>query len=98
MGRILNERMRIVDTDGKMTLWGNLSPDLPHEHLNALLALDDLLCAHHVTKETRFLNAYQTLIRRHRYAEEAAIAKMILEGMTTGKGDKKTVLKKLGIK
>src|SRR5207253_7941367 len=41
MGRILNERMRVVETDGKMTLWGNLSPDLPHEHLNALLALDD---------------------------------------------------------
>ena len=39
MGRILNNDMRIIDVDGKMTLWGNLSPNIPHESLNALLSL-----------------------------------------------------------
>lgn len=85
MGRILTHRMRITDVDGKMTLWGNLSPSLPHESLNSLLALSDLLCAYRVTREPRFLHAYHTLIRKHRYAEDAVMAKIFFPewGMNT---------------
>ena len=35
VGRIADDNFKIVDLDGKMTLWGNYCPDLPHQPLNS---------------------------------------------------------------
>ncbi|MBI4567007.1 MAG: SUMF1/EgtB/PvdO family nonheme iron enzyme [Planctomycetes bacterium] len=74
MSRVLRHDLRIVDVDGKMTLWGNLSPTLPHQPLNALLALAHLRIAHHVTGDTKYLAKYGEVISRHGYLEQALAA------------------------
>jgi hypothetical protein len=87
MSRVVANDMRIVDVDGKMTLWGNLSPSLPHEHLNALLGLSDLLCAFHVTGDRRFEQTYERLIREHDYAAEASLAKVLYPEYAINRSD-----------
>lgn len=87
MSRVVENDMRIVDVDGKMTLWGNLSPSLPHEHLNALLALNDLLCAFHVTGNLWFKETYDELIRSHDYAAEASLAKVLYPEYAINRSD-----------
>ncbi|MBN1350818.1 SUMF1/EgtB/PvdO family nonheme iron enzyme [candidate division KSB1 bacterium] len=75
MTRIINHNMRIVDIDGKMTLWGNFSPELEHDPLNSLIALALLKIAHHVTRDGRFDYQYYELINKHEYAEHVLLAK-----------------------
>ena len=71
----INHGMRIVDVDGKMTLWGNFNPHLAHETLNSLLPLAHLKIAHHITSDGRFQLKYRELIDKHGYADQAILAK-----------------------
>ena len=87
MGRVCGHRMRIVDADGKMTLWGNMSPIWSHEHLNSLLALGQLRCAYAVTGEKRFFVQYRTLIRRSGYHDDAVLAKTLFPEWALNGGD-----------
>jgi len=77
VGRCVEHNFRIVDADGKMTLWGNFCPDLPHERLNAHLILAHLKAAHRVTDSPVFSAAYQRLITKYAYDEEAIMAKTL---------------------
>ena len=77
MSRILNNDMRIIDVDGKMTLWGNLSPNIPHESLNSLLSLSNLKIAHHITRQEKYAIKYNQLINEFKFHEEAALAKVV---------------------
>jgi iron(II)-dependent oxidoreductase len=73
VSRFVDHNFKIVDSDGKMTLWGNYSPDLPHQPLNALLCLAALKIASHITEDAKFEDAYWKLIHEHGYHEETII-------------------------
>jgi len=73
---------RLVDIDGRMTLWGNFSPYILEEDLNALQALNHLKCAHHITGDDRFEREYWRLIRDFGYADRAVVAKVLPHGST----------------
>ena len=75
VSREIDHGMRIVDVDGKMTLWGNYNPHLAHETLNSLLPLAHLKIAHHITGDPRFQAEYRELIDEHGYADQAILAK-----------------------
>lgn len=72
--RFVDHNFQIVDADGKMTLWGNYCPDLPHQPLNSLLCLAALKIASHITEDPKFEKAYWRLIREHGYHEDSIIA------------------------
>ncbi len=72
--RLVNHGMRIVDVDGKMTLWGNFNPELDREKLNSLLPLGHLKIAYHITGDGMFQHQYQELIEKHDYADIAILA------------------------
>ena len=74
MGRIVDANMRILDVDGRMTLWGNMCPVVLQENLNALEGLSHLRAAYHMTKKRRYLNEYYRLIEEHDYHKKAALA------------------------
>ena len=57
--RIIKHDMRLVDVDGKMTLWGNYSPSLDKENLNSLLALYQLKVTHYITGNEKYQEKYQ---------------------------------------
>jgi formylglycine-generating enzyme required for sulfatase activity len=78
MTRWLTHNMRIVDVDGKMTLWGDFSPDFDIQELNALLALSYLKTAHQLTGKGMYDQAYRRLIERHRYHERAVLARTVV--------------------
>lgn len=67
IGKIVDDNFRIMDLDGKMTLWGNMCPDLPHNKLNSLVALAAVKVAQQITGEARFASAYKLLIDRYHY-------------------------------
>jgi hypothetical protein len=73
---------RLLDVDGRMTLWGNFNPHILEEDLNALQALNHLKCAHHITGEERFEREYWRLIRDFGYADRAMLAKVLPHGST----------------
>jgi formylglycine-generating enzyme required for sulfatase activity len=75
--RLLDHDLRIVDWDGKMTLWGNMSPSLPHEPLNALLGLSNVKIAWHITGKDRYRRYFRQLIQTHKYHEQIALAKVL---------------------
>ena len=77
MGRCVENNFRIVDVDDKMTLWGNMCPDLPHELLHSLLVLAHLKAAHRVTGNPVYQAAYNRLITKYHYDEEAIMAKVL---------------------
>lgn len=77
VGRCIDFNFKLVDVDGKMTLWGNFCPDLPHENLNALEMLAGLRTAYHMTGKDRYRAAYQTLIQKYHYDEQAMMAKTL---------------------
>ncbi|MCP4642099.1 MAG: hypothetical protein GY851_16770 [bacterium] len=77
VGRCVDHNFKLVDVDGKMTLWGNFCPDLPHENLNALEMLAGLRAAYHVTGKSRYLAAYEMLIDRYGYDDQALLAKVL---------------------
>ena len=72
--RVIENDMRLVDIDGKMTLWGNYSPSLDKENLNALLALYHLKISYHITGKQRYQEKYLELINDHEYADDAIMA------------------------
>ncbi|XOV94490.1 MAG: formylglycine-generating enzyme family protein [Bacteroidota bacterium] len=72
--RMIAFDMRLVDSDGKMTLWGNYSPNLDHEKLNSLLPLFHLKAAYHITGDQKYQDKYLELINDHGYAEDAMLA------------------------
>lgn len=77
VGRCVDYNFKLVDVDNKMTLWGNFCPDLPHENLNALEMLAGLKVAHRMTGKERYAQAYQTLIEKHHYDDQAILAKVL---------------------
>ncbi len=74
MSRIVDNNMRIVDLDGRMTLWGNMCPLILEENLNALEALSHLRAAYHLSKKRRYLKEYHRLIEQYHYHKKAAVA------------------------
>ena len=72
--RIIDNDMRLVDIDGKMTLWGNYSPSLDKENLNALLGLYQLKVTWHITQDEKYQDKYLDLIDKHGYADQAIMA------------------------
>lgn len=77
VGRVVNDNYKLTDLDGKMTLWGNMCPDLPHQPLNSLLMLMGLKAAHRLTSKPRYDSAYRYLIRTHRYDDHQILSKML---------------------
>lgn len=77
VGRCVDHNFKLVDYDGKMTLWGNFCPDLPHEPLNSLEMLAGLRTAYHMTGKPRYLSSYRMLIERYHYDEQALFAKVL---------------------
>ncbi len=76
MRPILEAGMRILDVDGRMTLWGNMCPVILEEPLNALQALSHLRGAYHITKKRKYLKEYSRLIAEsdyHKVAERANV-------------------------
>jgi hypothetical protein len=77
MGRVVDHNFKLVDPDGKMTLWGNLCPDLPHQPLNSLLMLMGLKVAYRITGVERYNAAYHMLIDRYQYDDHQIHSKVI---------------------
>lgn len=67
IGKIVDDNFRIMDLDGKLTLWGNMCPDLPHNKLNSLVALAAVKVASKITGKQRFESAYKMLIDKYHY-------------------------------
>jgi hypothetical protein len=78
--RCAENNFRIVDTDGKMTLSGNYSPDLPHEDMRALLLLSLLRTAVRMTDSQAFQTAHQRLLTKFHYDDQAVLAKRLDKG------------------
>ncbi len=77
IGRCVDNNFKLVDLDGKMTLWGNFCPDLPHENLNALEMLAGLKTAHRITGKERYRAAYNKLIKTYHYDDQSIMAKTL---------------------
>jgi len=77
MGRIVDNNFKLTDLDGKMTLWGNFCPDLPHQELNSLEMLMGLKVTHHITGKERYNAAYHMLIDRYQYDDRQINAKIL---------------------
>jgi hypothetical protein len=76
---IIANDYRIVGYDGEPTTWGKYYPDYVnnYENMNALLMLQHLKVAYHVTGEQRFLDAYWDRIQNHNYADIAVTARVM---------------------
>lgn len=77
VGRVVDYNFKLVDVDNKMTLWGNFSPDIPHQPLNALEMLAALKTTWRITGKERYRAAYRMLIDEHGYDDEAILAKTL---------------------
>ena len=77
VGRCIEYNFKLVDVDGKMTLWGNFCPDLPHQPLNALEMLAGLKVAERLTGKPHYPAAYRRLIEKYHYDEETIMAKVL---------------------
>ena len=80
VGHVLDHGLRIVDADGKPTRWGNYTPQYVQliEPMNALLLLQLLKVAHHVTGDSRFAEEYRRLALDQGYADIAIRARKSL--------------------
>jgi len=80
VGHVLDHDLRIVDADGKPTQWGNYTKQYVQlrEPMNALLLLQLLKVAHHVTDDARFAEDYRRLALDEGYADIAAGARRSL--------------------
>jgi hypothetical protein len=87
VGRIVDHNFKLTDLDGKMTLWGNLCPDLPHQRLNSLLMLMGLKVAGHITGKERFHAAYRMLIDRYQYDDHQIRSKVLFPEEWRNVGD-----------
>ena len=77
MGRIIDNNFKLVDLDGKMTLWGNYCPDLPHQDLNSLEILMGLKVTYMITGKERYNAAYHMLIDRYHYDDQQINSKVL---------------------
>ncbi len=77
VSRCIDNNFKLVDLDGKMTLWGNFCPDLPHENLNALEMLAGLKVAGRMTGKPVYATAYRRLIEKYHYDDQAILAKIL---------------------
>ena len=77
LGRCIDNNFKLVDLDGKMTLWGNFCPNLPHQPLNSLEMLMALKVTHRITGKERFNAAYHMLIDRYFYDDRQLHAKIL---------------------
>jgi hypothetical protein len=87
MGRIVDNNFKLTDLDGKMTLWGNFCPDLPHQELNSLEMLMGLKVTHHITGKERYNAAYHMLIDRYQYDDRQINAKILFPADWRNVGD-----------
>ena len=87
VGRVVNDNFKLTDLDGKMTLWGNMCPDLPHQPLNSLLMLMGLKATHRLTGKPRYDSAYRHLIRQYRYDDHQILSKMLFPEEWRNVGD-----------
>ena len=74
---VVENGLRIIDYDGKPTKWGNYSPKYVkyREPMNALLWLQVLKVAEHVTGEARYADLYHKWALDEGYAEIAVRAR-----------------------
>ncbi|KAA3654463.1 MAG: hypothetical protein DWQ10_17785 [Calditrichaeota bacterium] len=77
MSRCIYHNFKLVDLDGKMTLWGNFCPDLQHQELNSLEMLMGLKVTHRITGKERFHAAYNMLIDRYHYDDRQLKSKVM---------------------
>ncbi len=77
IGRVVDNNFKLTDLDGKMTLWGNFCPNLPHQPLNSLKMLMGLKVAFRITGKERYNAAYHMLIDRYHYDDDQILAKVI---------------------
>ncbi|MCB0730060.1 MAG: hypothetical protein KDC88_03405 [Ignavibacteriae bacterium] len=77
MGRNIDNNFKLVDLDGKMTLWGNFCPDLPHQPLNSLEMLAGLKVTYKITGKEKYNSAYHMLIDRYNYDDHQINAKIV---------------------
>lgn len=77
IGRCVDYNFKLVDVDNKMTLWGNFCPDLPHQPLNSLEMLAGLKVAYRLTGKPRYQAAYQMLINKYHYDDDAIMTKIL---------------------
>lgn len=85
VGHILANDLRIIGYDGKVTTWGKYFPAYTRfEPLNALLLLQALKVAHHVTGEARFGDAYRKWAIDEGYAERSLRARKSLNPLFRG--------------
>ena len=87
IGRVVDNNFKLTDLDGKMTLWGNFCPDLPHQELNSLEMLAALKVTHHITGKERYNAAYHMLIDRYQYDDKAINAKILFPPEWRNVGD-----------
>lgn len=87
MGRIVDDNFKLTDLDGKMTLWGNFCPDLPHQALNSLEVLMGLKVTYTITGKERYNAAYHMLIDRYNYDDHQILSKIIWPEEWRNKGD-----------
>lgn len=87
IGRVVDDNFKLTDLDGKMTLWGNFCPDLPHQPLNSLEMLAALKVAHRITGKERYNSAYHMLIDRYQYDDQAINAKILFPPEWRNVGD-----------
>ena len=87
MGRIIDNNFKLTDLDGKMTLWGNFCPDLPHQALNSLEMLMGLKVTYKLTGKERYNAAYHMLIDRYNYDDHQILSKIIWPEEWRNKGD-----------
>jgi hypothetical protein len=85
VGHILDNDLRIIGYDGKVTTWGKYFPVYTRfEPLNALLLLQAIKIAHHVTGDARFGDAYRKWAIDEGYAERAVRARKSLSPLYRG--------------
>ena len=87
IGRVVDNNFKLTDLDGKMTLWGNFCPNLPHQELNSLEMLAALKVTHHITGKERYNAAYHMLIDRYQYDDKAINAKILFPPEWRNVGD-----------
>jgi hypothetical protein len=87
IGRVVDNNFKLTDLDGKMTLWGNFCPDLPHQELNSLEMLAALKVTHHITGKERYSAAYHMLIDRYHYDDHQINAKILFPKAWRNVGD-----------
>lgn len=87
IGRVIDDNFKLTDLDGKMTLWGNFCPDLPHQELNSLEMLAALKVTHHITGKERYNAAYHMLIDRYHYDDHQINSKILFPEEWRNVGD-----------